>query len=88
MTKNDDITIVGRAENAKAGAVVVSSDEKLSCYVDGFDYWDEIVIGMMVKVSGKLFLEKKELKRLGDIPAQQIVGEKRIIQRPKWEMVR
>ena len=55
-----DIVVIGQAENAKAGASVISRDDKKSYYVDGLDFWDERIAGKVVKVSGKLLVEKKE----------------------------
>jgi hypothetical protein len=82
-----NIIIVGRAEDLKDGAIVVSNSDKKMYYLSGVDFWDRKVIGKTVKVSGKLLVENKEAPKEGqDIP-QQVTGIKRIILQPKWEVV-
>ena len=83
----DDIVVIGPAQNAKAGATVVSSEDKKNYYVDGLDSWNDKIIGKAVKVSGKLLVEKKEPSSQVEEVRQQIVGIKRVILKPKWELV-
>lgn len=82
-----NITVIGKAENAKAGATVISKADKKIYYVDGLHYWDEKVIGKIVKVTGKLLMEKEGEQKPGDEVKQQITGTKRMILKPKWELV-
>ena len=84
----DDIEVIGQAQNTKAGATVVSREDKKIYYVDGLDSWNDKIIGKIVKVSGKLLVEKKNPPRQEEEIKQQIVGIKRIILKPKWELVR
>jgi len=85
---NKDIVIVGTAQNEKAGAVVISRDDEKMYYLDGLVSWDERSIGKLVKVTGRLVEEKKEPPSNEDPIKQQIIGIKRIIQKPKWEFIK
>jgi hypothetical protein len=85
---SDNVVVIGKAENAKAGATVISKDDKKIYYVDGLDYWSEKVIGKTVKVSGKLLIENKPEQNPNEPISQQITGEKRIILKPKWELTK
>jgi hypothetical protein len=84
----DDIIVVGKAENAKAGAIVISKDDQKMYYVDGLDFWDKKIIGKMVKVKGKLLIENKNAQKEDEEISQQITGIKRIILKPKWELIK
>jgi hypothetical protein len=81
----DEITVIGKAENAKAGASIISRDDKKLYYIDGIDFWDEKTVGKMIRVSGKLRTEKTEEQNSEEDIKQQIVGIKRIIEKPHWE---
>ena len=83
-----DVVIIGKAENAKAGAVVISQDDKKMYYLDGIDSWNEKNVDKLVKVTGKLLVEKNEPPSKTEPIKQEIIGEKRIIQKPKWEFVK
>lgn len=85
-TRDQPITIIGKALNAKAGAVVVS-DKNGTYYVQGLDSWDKQFYGKQVKVSGILWV-KKYKKRMDSVEVQEIKGDVRIIQKPKWELVK
>lgn len=87
-TSKDDIVVIGNAENAKAGAIVIAKDDKKIYYIEGLSYWDNKTVGKLVKVSGKLLIEKTEPRKEGEEIKQQIVGVKRTIQKPKWELVK
>lgn len=84
FVQKKEIMIIGIANNAKAGAVVVADDDKKIYYLDGVDFWDKTYYGKKVKVTGELIVEnnkpsgdQKELK-------QEIIGIKRIIKKPRW----
>ncbi|MFT3982216.1 MAG: hypothetical protein QM687_17230 [Ferruginibacter sp.] len=87
-TKNQKIVIIGQAENAKAGAVVKSEKDKKIYYLEAIDYWDEAIVGKTVKVSGTLIVETKMQQNADEEIKQEIVGEKRIIQKPKWVLIK
>ena len=80
------IEIVGKALNAKAGAVVVSADQ-VTYYVDGLESWDKKVYGKKIKVSGILVIENLPKDDHQELPAAEIKGVKRTIKKPKWETV-
>lgn len=86
--KTTTITITGQAQNAKAGAMVVSNTDNKMYYLDGIPSWDEQTIGQTVKVSGQLLIERFDPPKPDEPVRQQIVGEKRTIKHPKWEVVK
>ncbi|MHA1906000.1 MAG: hypothetical protein ACW98Y_01795 [Candidatus Thorarchaeota archaeon] len=49
--------VTGRAENAKGGAVVVTSDGDV-IYINGVDSWDDDIVGKDVIAKGRLSHEK------------------------------
>jgi hypothetical protein len=87
--KQDHIVVIGQAKNAKGGAIVVSKDNKVY-YLEGIDAWDEDVYDKQVKVSGILKIENfKRTKPKPGIPMRaEMVGIKKTILKPKWELVK
>jgi hypothetical protein len=85
---SDNVVVIGKAENAKAGAMVISKDDNKMYYLDGLIYWSEKVRGKTVKVSGKLLIENKPEQNPNEPISQQITGEKRIILKPRWELIK
>lgn len=83
-----DIVVIGHTANAKQGAIVISEKDKKGYYLEGMHYWEERLIGKKVKVTGKLLVEKFDPPKPGEPEKQQMVGEKRTILKPKWELVR
>jgi hypothetical protein len=83
-----EIVVIGNAENAKAGAVVVSVQDKKMYYVGGLSSWEEGVVGKKVKVTGKLKVEKFDPPKPGEEEKQRIVGEVRTLLKVKWELVK
>jgi hypothetical protein len=81
------ITITGNAENAKAGAIVISRDDGKMYYVDGLAFWDQKMVGKPVKVTGKLLVENLEPPKPDEEERQQITGIKRTILKPTWEFI-
>ncbi len=55
--KHSDGIIKGRAENAKGGAVVVTTDGAVF-YMKGLPHWNEDIIGETVVVQGLISVEK------------------------------
>lgn len=82
-------TIIGVAENMKAGAFVVNYEEQRGYYVEGIHRWEESIIGKKIKVSGELVTTKLKRKpKIQGIAPQQIIGKtKKTIYNPKWELV-
>jgi hypothetical protein len=85
---NGSIVVIGEAQNAKAGGLVISRDDKKMYYLDGINYWGQNMVGKIIRVSGKLQIENKELQKKDEPVKQQITGIKRIILKPKWELVK
>src|SRR5687767_13444517 len=83
-----DTTIIGKAENAKAGAIVTSNKDQKIYYLDKIDFWQNNILGKTVKVTGNLIIEEKKPVPSGEDIPQQIVGVKRILLKPKWELVK
>jgi hypothetical protein len=83
-----DIIIIGKAENAKAGAMVVSKSDNKGYYIAGIASWDERIVGKTIKVQGKLFIEEFKKQPEGEPITQHMVGIKRTLLRPKWDLVR
>jgi hypothetical protein len=82
--------VVGEAVNFKAGAAVVIKNEKRAYFLDGISFWEENIVGKIVKVKGRLKLE--DIKKLPHKPGfpipQQMVGIKRTILKPKWILMK
>jgi hypothetical protein len=51
------VTIIGKAWNSKAGALVVA-DSGRSAYIEGLSGWDDDIFGKQVRVTGILRLKK------------------------------
>jgi hypothetical protein len=82
---NKRITIVGIAQQAKEGAIVISDNGHY--YVDGLDEWDEKYCGKKVKVTGRLIVEVHEARSTYPGEFQELVGKKAILKKPKWSLV-
>lgn len=85
--KSKDTTIIGKAENAKAGAIVTSTKDQKMYYLDLVDSWHESIVGKTVKVTGTLKIEEIKPVKKDEELSQQITGIKRILLKPKWELV-
>jgi hypothetical protein len=79
------IEVIGKAINAKAGAVVVTDDERVF-YLDELDKWNENFYEKRVKVTGKLRIKKLKLRNGIEVRGE-IEGPQKIIKRPKWVLV-
>lgn len=84
--ESQQITIIGKAMDAKAGAVVVSDDKGIY-YLDGLASWDKKFYAKKVKVVGKLVIEERKKRENVKEVVQEIVGTKKIIKNPKWILV-
>ena len=83
----NDTTIIGKAENAKAGAIVTSNKDQKIYYLDKINFWESSIVGKTVRVTGKLMIEEKKPVQSGEDIPQQLVGVKRILIKPKWELM-
>ena len=84
----DSIVVIGEAGNAKAGALVISKDDNKMYYLDRVTHWTEKVRGKTVKVTGKLLIENTPAQDPNEPIRQQFTGERRIILKPKWELIK
>jgi hypothetical protein len=78
------ITIQGKAENSKAGAMAGKY------YVDDLHSWPEEVHGKTVEVTGRLKLVEHKEEDLYDKEgnvSQGMVGTQHILLNPKWKVV-
>ena len=85
------ITVVGTAIVMKNDAAV-RTDENHLYYLDGIDDWGDKYRGKRVKVTGKLVIKKYDIEKITDsiitITPQQRLGIWRIIEKPKWSLVK
>lgn len=80
-----DTTIIGKASNAKQGAIVISSDQK-AYYLEGMEIWPSNLYGQTISVTGQLRLIKSPLKK-GKLIRGQLVGTMRMLLKPTWTVV-
>ena len=81
------VTLEGKAENAKAGAIVVSDDGTMA-YIDGLeDGWPNEISRKRVRVTGEL----REEKRIPDPGTNPITagafGTQTILYDAKWTVL-
>ena len=84
-----EVIIVGIAENAKFGAVVLTSDRE-AYYLDGLSTWDTWVHKKKISVTGVLrteTLKAEDLKNEKGEWNQGMEGERKILLGPHWELV-
>jgi hypothetical protein len=78
---NHDTTIIGKAWNAKGGAMVVAPGNH-AYYIDGLTSWDKKFYGKKVKVTGTLIKEFHK-EEVNDSVERAVPPNKVIIQKPK-----
>lgn len=78
-------TITGTAKDAKAGAVVVTTDNAVY-YLDKLEAWSSDVVGKQVRVTGKVVV-KKPVKHKGNEISAEITTPINVIKRYKVERV-
>ena len=83
------ITRSGVAQNGKGSAVLIAVDGTVY-YIEGMDSWETDVVGRRIKITGIL---QRETMREGDLKNEQgeysqgVVGEKRVLNNVKWEVL-
>jgi RNase P/RNase MRP subunit p29 len=77
--------ITGTAKDAKAGAVVVTTDNAVY-YLDRLEAWSSDVVGKQVRVTGKVVVKKPEKRKENEIRAE-ITTPINLIRRYKVERV-
>lgn len=83
---NHHTTIHGVAENAKSGAIVMTSDDT-PIYLAGMDEWDSDVVRKPVVVSGTLG-RRKAAPVVGPNGEHRagIVGDSYVLEHPTWKL--
>jgi hypothetical protein len=82
---DNDTVLVGRARNAKLGAVIMSANNEVY-YVDDLKSWDSIHLDKEVRVSGKLIIKK--MKRTKKISTNITSPEIKVIKNAKVEVLK
>ena len=83
QARDKKINITGTTQNAKAGAVVVTTDNSVY-YIEGMDSWSEEVLNTQVKVSGELHEvnhDEKDLVNEKGEYSQGMTGTQKIIRK-------
>ena len=82
-------TIIGKASNSKAGALVVA-DNGGSAYIEGLSAWDEDTFGKQVRVTGILRLKKiapdRQIDEWGAVSAG-MEGMTKVIEGACWTLI-
>jgi hypothetical protein len=81
-----DTTIVGKAVNAKYGALVVTTTED-GYYIDKLESWSPEMKEKTVRVTGKLIIKKIKKTKAKTISGRITGQEIKIIRRPKIQLV-
>ena len=84
IMENKIITIQGKAENSKAGAMAGKY------FLEGLQSWPDSAHGKTVEVTGKLKLvehREEDLHTVDGLVNQGMVGTQYILQKPKWRVV-
>ena len=85
MLHSQDTVILGKAQNAKYGAIVVSSNNDVY-YIDKLASWSSGMYEKNVKVTGRFVVKK--IKRKTNIISGGITGpEIKIIKKPKIQVL-
>lgn len=79
--QNGSITVTGIAQDAKAGAILVT-DDGAHYYIDGTDHWDKQLLGKRLTVTGEL-VEVTHEPQKGPEYRQGIVGTQKIIKKAR-----
>lgn len=81
---SQDTTIIGKANNAKYGAVVVTSNDDVY-YVDKLNSWSPDSIDKPVRIKGKVVIKKLKKAKVnsGGITSPSI----KVIKKPKIEFL-
>ena len=83
--ENKSITLVGTAENGKAGAVLTGGPTAV--YISGLEHWPEEYLGNKVSVTGTLILNRYAPPPEGVI-VQEIVGDYYSVSDASWSLVK
>ncbi|MGY5881112.1 MAG: hypothetical protein RTV31_12730 [Candidatus Thorarchaeota archaeon] len=82
------VSLLGRAENAKGGAVVIISSQEV-IYLRNLPSWDDEVVGKQVTVKGIVRLEKyipdPDVSEDGAI-SQGAIGSQYVLDDAQWQI--
>lgn len=87
--KNKPITIIGKAENGKGGALVLTQDGTVY-YLEGIHSWDVSMEHVEIEVAGTLYVERlseKDLKNNEGERKQGSMGIKNTILKPTYKRI-
>ena len=80
------ITVTGIAENAKAGAILITTNGPIYL-LEGVDKWEDTYYGKKVKVTGRLRVkESKNRNSDSRIVATWGPGVRYYIKKPEWSL--
>ncbi|MBC7862090.1 MAG: hypothetical protein IAF38_03895 [Bacteroidia bacterium] len=83
-----DTSIIGKAANAKAGAVIITLDEQ-TYYIDGVTSWSDKLNGKILKVKGKLAERSYgEERKPGEPIVQTMEGKMTCIVKATWGVIK
>jgi hypothetical protein len=83
------ITVSGVAQNGKGNALLVVEDSTVY-YIEGMDFWETIIVGRKIEITGVLQLETMSeggLKNEQGEYKQGVADEKRILTNVKWKRI-
>ncbi len=87
--KMGKITITGIAENSKAGAIIITNDNKVF-FLEGISSWNDKILKKYVEADGVLIIEYHDKNLLvnekGEY-SQGLSGEVKKISKPVWKLV-
>ncbi|RYY53018.1 MAG: hypothetical protein EOO09_19485 [Chitinophagaceae bacterium] len=75
--------VIGRAENLKQGAIVISKSNNKAYEVDGLRSWDSSLLNRQVEVTGILVIYEYKPRPDGE-EAQEVHAARRVLTKPKW----
>ena len=85
-TEGKTVTLEGRAENAKAGAILLRDGNDDPVYIEGLDSWPSAVTRKRVRATGVL-RSKKMIPDPGMGPEKTAgaFGDQTVLENAKWE---
>lgn len=85
QTQKGEITVIGKAKDAKAGAIIITDQDSVY-YVGGLRRWQDKYLDKKIKVKGKLVVENCGNEMDSTRWTQTIIGDKYIIKKAEIEL--
>ncbi|WP_107037498.1 hypothetical protein [Brumimicrobium mesophilum] len=83
--RKNRITVIGKAENAKGGAIIETEQDSIY-YVGKLKDWNQKLLGQMIKISGRLVvITTNNLDETRIVP---FINVKPVIKRPIYRIVK